>query len=131
LEFFKTATGSTSKNAGITPDRQRLLIGFAVHLQGRLAVIASVENPAIFEAGAPPRRQCVADAGPGRGSGAWRSWRRWMATVRSGDLEGGHSGCGSGAASPVRQRASFNCQVSEMQRIYLAVVKACQNRHRQ
>ena len=40
----------------ITPDGQRLLIGFRSPLQGGLALIASVDNPAeIFEADAPPQ----------------------------------------------------------------------------
>lgn len=39
----------------ISPDQQRLLIGFRSPLQGNRAIIASVENPAaIFDAGKPP-----------------------------------------------------------------------------
>ncbi|MDP2366620.1 hypothetical protein [Rhodoferax sp.] len=40
----------------ISPDQQRLLIGFRSPLQGKLAIIASVDNPAaIFNEGASPR----------------------------------------------------------------------------
>ncbi|MEO6321783.1 MAG: DUF3616 domain-containing protein [Polaromonas sp.] len=52
----KTSAGLNIEALEITPDRQRLLIGFRSPLQGRLAVIASIENPtAIFEAGAAPQ----------------------------------------------------------------------------
>ncbi|MDB5931648.1 MAG: hypothetical protein JWR60_3355 [Polaromonas sp.] len=52
----KSGEGLSIEALDITPDRQRLLIGFRSPLQGGLALIASVDNPtAVFEAGAPPQ----------------------------------------------------------------------------
>lgn len=56
IKDVKASGGLNIEALGITPDRQRLLIGFRSPLQGRLAVIASIENPtAIFEADALPQ----------------------------------------------------------------------------
>jgi Protein of unknown function (DUF3616) len=56
IEDAKSAGGLNIEALEITPDRQRLLVGFRSPLQGGHALIASVENPtAIFEAGAPPQ----------------------------------------------------------------------------
>ncbi|WP_426145854.1 DUF3616 domain-containing protein [Polaromonas sp. DSR2-3-2] len=56
IQDVKTSGGLNIEALEITPDRQRLLIGFRSPLQGRLAIIASVENPAaIFEADAAPQ----------------------------------------------------------------------------
>ena len=56
INEVKTSGGRNIEALEITPDRQRLLIGFRSPLQGRLAIIASVENPAaIFEADAAPQ----------------------------------------------------------------------------
>lgn len=56
IEDAKTDSGLNIEALEITPDRQRLLIGFRSPLQGGLAIIASVENPtAIFEADAAPQ----------------------------------------------------------------------------
>jgi hypothetical protein len=52
----KTAGGLNIEALEITPDQQRLLVGFRSPLLDRHALIAAVENPAaMFEAGAPPR----------------------------------------------------------------------------
>ena len=52
----KSGNGFNIEALEITPDRQRLLIGFRSPLQGGHALIASVENPtAIFEADASPQ----------------------------------------------------------------------------
>jgi Protein of unknown function (DUF3616) len=52
----KSGGGLNIEALEITPDAQRLLIGFRSPLQGSLAVIASVENPAaVFEADAAPQ----------------------------------------------------------------------------
>jgi Protein of unknown function (DUF3616) len=51
----KSGGGLNIESLEITPDGQRLLIGFRSPLQGSLALIASVENPAaVFEADAAP-----------------------------------------------------------------------------
>ena len=51
----KSGGGLNIEALEITPDRQRLMIGFRSPLQQGLALIASVENPsAIFETGAAP-----------------------------------------------------------------------------
>ena len=56
IKEVKTSGGLNIEALEITPDRQRLLIGFRSPLQGDLAVIASIENPtAIFEADAAPQ----------------------------------------------------------------------------
>ncbi len=56
IKDVKTSGGLNIEALEITPDRQRLLIGFRSPLQGRLAIIASVENPtAIFESDAAPQ----------------------------------------------------------------------------
>ena len=56
IEDVKTGGGLNIEALEITPDRQRLLIGFRSPLQGSLAIIASVENPAaMFEADAAPQ----------------------------------------------------------------------------
>lgn len=56
IKDVKTSGGLNIEALEITPDRQRLLIGFRSPLQGRLAIIASVENPtAIFDADAAPQ----------------------------------------------------------------------------
>jgi len=52
----KDASGLNIEALEITPDQQRLLVGFRSPLLDRHALIASVENPAaIFETGEPPR----------------------------------------------------------------------------
>ncbi|MBT9612241.1 MAG: DUF3616 domain-containing protein [Burkholderiales bacterium] len=52
----KTSGGLNIEAVEISPDQQRLLIGFRSPLLGHRAIIAYVENPAaIFEAGEPPR----------------------------------------------------------------------------
>jgi hypothetical protein len=52
----KSGGGLNIEALEITPDGQRLLIGFRSPLQGSLAIIASVENPAaVFEADAAPQ----------------------------------------------------------------------------
>lgn len=52
----KDAGGLNIEALEISPDQQRLLIGFRSPLQGRNAIIASIENPcAIFESDEPPR----------------------------------------------------------------------------
>lgn len=52
----KSGGGLNIEALEISPDRQRLLIGFRSPLQGSLAIIASVENPlAVFEADAAPQ----------------------------------------------------------------------------
>ncbi|WP_029525662.1 DUF3616 domain-containing protein [Polaromonas glacialis] len=56
IKDVKTSGGFNIEALEITPDRQRLLVGFRSPLQGRHALIASVENPAaIFEADAAPQ----------------------------------------------------------------------------
>lgn len=56
VQDAKSAGGLNIEALEITPDRQRLLIGFRSPLQNGHALIASVENPvAIFEAGDAPR----------------------------------------------------------------------------
>ena len=51
----KASGGLNMEALEITPDRQRLLVGFRSPLQGVHAVMATVENPdAVFEAGAEP-----------------------------------------------------------------------------
>lgn len=52
----KDAGGFNIEALEISPDQQRLLIGFRSPLQGQRAIIGCVENPAaIFDAGEPPR----------------------------------------------------------------------------
>ena len=52
----KSGTGLNIEALEITPDGQRLLIGFRSPLQGSQAIIASVENPAaVFDAKAAPQ----------------------------------------------------------------------------
>ena len=52
----KAAGGLNIEALEITPDQQRLLVGFRSPLLDRHALIAAVENPAaMFDAGAPPR----------------------------------------------------------------------------
>jgi len=52
----KAAGGLNIEALEITPDQQRLLVGFRSPQLDRHALIASIENPtAIFEAGEPPR----------------------------------------------------------------------------
>ncbi|MDO8958223.1 MAG: DUF3616 domain-containing protein [Rhodocyclaceae bacterium] len=52
----KAGGGFNIEALEMTPDRQRLLIGFRSPLIDRRALIASIENPtAVFEAGAAPR----------------------------------------------------------------------------
>lgn len=52
----KSGAGLNIEALEITPDGQRLLIGFRSPLQGNQAIIASVENPAaVFDAGAVPQ----------------------------------------------------------------------------
>jgi hypothetical protein len=56
IQDAKSDEGFNIEALEITPDRQRLLIGFRSPLDGGLALIASVENPAaVFEADAPPQ----------------------------------------------------------------------------
>ncbi len=56
IEDVKSGGGLNIEALEISPDRQRLLIGFRSPLQGSNALIASVENPAaIFEADEAPR----------------------------------------------------------------------------
>ena len=56
IEEAKSSAGLNIEALEITPDWQRLLIGFRSPLQGRLAIIASIENPTdIFEADAAPQ----------------------------------------------------------------------------
>ena len=55
IEDVKASGGLNMEALEITPDRQRLLLGFRSPLQGNHAVIATVENPqAVFESGAVP-----------------------------------------------------------------------------
>ena len=55
IQDVKALGGLNMEALEITPDRQRLLLGFRSPLQGALAVIATVENPeAVFEADAKP-----------------------------------------------------------------------------
>ena len=55
IEDVKASGGLNMEALEITPDRQRLLVGFRSPLQGAHAVIATVENPAaVFDAGAEP-----------------------------------------------------------------------------
>lgn len=52
----KTHGGLNIEALEITPDQQRLLIGFRSPLLGKRAIVACLENPsALFEAGEPPR----------------------------------------------------------------------------
>lgn len=52
----KSGGGLNIEAQEISPDQQRLLVGFRSPLLDKRAIIASVENPAaIFEAGEPPR----------------------------------------------------------------------------
>ncbi|MDP3036216.1 MAG: hypothetical protein Q8N07_00680, partial [Rhodocyclaceae bacterium] len=52
----KAAGGLNIEALEMTPDRQRLLIGFRSPLLDRRAIIASIENPvAVFEKGEAPR----------------------------------------------------------------------------
>jgi hypothetical protein len=56
VEDAKSDGGLNMEALEITPDRQRLLVGFRSPLQAGLALIASVENPvAIFESGEEPQ----------------------------------------------------------------------------
>lgn len=56
IEDAKSAEGLNIEALEITPDRQRLLVGFRSPLHDGFALIASVENPAeIFESDAPPQ----------------------------------------------------------------------------
>jgi len=55
IQDVKVDGGFNIEALDISPDQQRLLIGFRSPLQGNRAIIASVENPAaIFDADAPP-----------------------------------------------------------------------------
>ena len=55
IEDVKASGGLNMEALEITPDRQRLLVGFRSPLQGTQAVIATIENPeAVFESGAEP-----------------------------------------------------------------------------
>ena len=57
IEDVKAGSGLNIEALEITPDRQRLLIGFRSPLQAGLAIIASVGNPsAIFAKQARRRR---------------------------------------------------------------------------
>ncbi len=52
----KTRGGLNIEALEMTPDQQRLLLGFRSPLSGSRAIIASIDNPTgIFEAGEPPR----------------------------------------------------------------------------
>lgn len=63
IEDAKSAAGLNIEALEITPDRQRLLVGFRSPLQDGHALIASVENAvAIFESGAPPQVSPVLQA---------------------------------------------------------------------
>ncbi|MDO8248573.1 MAG: DUF3616 domain-containing protein [Rhodoferax sp.] len=56
IRDVKAGGGLNIEALELSPDQQRLLIGFRSPLQGNRAIIASVENPsAIFEAGALPQ----------------------------------------------------------------------------
>jgi len=56
IRDVKTGGGLNIEALEISPDHQRLLIGFRSPLIDNRAIIASVENPSeIFEAGKPPR----------------------------------------------------------------------------
>ena len=56
LEDVKSGGGLNIEALEISPDRQQLLIGFRSPLQGSLAIIASVENPAaVIESDAVPQ----------------------------------------------------------------------------
>lgn len=56
LADVKSGGGLNIEALEISPDRQRLLLGFRSPLQGSLAIIASVENPAaMFETDAAPQ----------------------------------------------------------------------------
>lgn len=56
IRDVKTGGGLNIEALEISPDQQRLLIGFRSPLLDNRAIIACVENPsAIFEAGEPPR----------------------------------------------------------------------------
>ncbi|MGC2048121.1 MAG: DUF3616 domain-containing protein, partial [Gallionella sp.] len=56
IRDVKTGGGLNIEALEISPDQQRLLIGFRSPLLGDSAIIACVENPsAIFDAGEPPR----------------------------------------------------------------------------
>ena len=56
LEDVKSEGGLNIEALEISADQQRLLLGFRSPLQGRLAIIASVENPvAMFESDASPQ----------------------------------------------------------------------------
>ncbi len=83
IEDVKTSAGLNIEALEITPDRQRLFIGFRSPLQGRLAVIASIDNPtAIFEADAAPQVSGTLqtlDLG-GQEFAAWPTSQRSMAT---------------------------------------------------
>jgi len=62
IQDVKTGGGLNIEALEISPDQQRLLIGFRSPLQGHRAIIASVENPAtVFEAGEPPRISATLD----------------------------------------------------------------------
>jgi len=55
IQDVKAGGGLNIEALQISPDQQRLLIGFRSPLQGDRAIIASVENPAaIFDSGKPP-----------------------------------------------------------------------------
>jgi hypothetical protein len=55
MQDAKVDGGFNIEALEISPDQQRLLIGFRSPLQGNRAIIASVENPAaIFDLDAPP-----------------------------------------------------------------------------
>lgn len=55
IEDVKLAGGLNIEALQISPDQQRLLIGFRSPLQGKRAIIASLENPAaMFDADKPP-----------------------------------------------------------------------------
>jgi hypothetical protein len=56
VEDVKQDGGLNIEALAISPDRQRLLIGFRSPLQGRHAIIASIENPSgVFDAGEEPQ----------------------------------------------------------------------------
>lgn len=56
IQDVKTGAGLNIEALEISPDQQRLLLGFRSPLLGNRALIASVENPsAIFDAGEPPQ----------------------------------------------------------------------------
>ena len=76
IEDVKSDGGLNIEALEITPDRQRLLVGFRSPLVGGAAIIASIDNPsAIFEAGEVPHvsasLQTLALGGQGIRGMAW------------------------------------------------------------